>query len=323
MPARLVLALLCTALTSCLDPDPPGPGGIAPVQSLQDMCARYPDALAARAAVCLGGSRELWTPFFRRVFTCAELEDQVSRGQRTFNSVAATTCLTEVAVGKCEDFLRPTQACLRALAGNVDPGGACRGSEVCKDGAFCKIPGDTCGGSCVTFAAQGDSCSELECAGGLWCDGASFCRPLSGIAGPCSYDESCQPDLYCARGQCAARKDAGMLCESSECKRGLRCAGPDGAMACRAPRKLGESCVPGDRECIVGYCAAATSVCTLAAAGLACGAEGNSTNMCSFSSHCESGTCRDPLPVGATCRYPDECESFDCNSDRCQPERCP
>jgi hypothetical protein len=308
-----------------------GGGGGGGVVTDAAAARRSCDALLSAAidayVRCYGGTRELYTRLFDAPSLCGEFEQGVRDGKRAYYSASGTQCTTRLRGSSCDFFGDELEVCQLALGGLVAPGGACREDE-CGPGTFCQRSGDSCTGSCLNLAASGESCAVQRCASGLECV-AEVCVAPAGLGDACEWSGQCARDLYCADQRCANRKSAGSPCGGgSECARGLSCAGPDGARACREPKKIGEACAAGHDECVIGYCTSSGRCQAPAEAGQPCGEVSGNVERVTCLGRCltpdesREGRCVDPRPAGAACTADEECDSYDCVQGTCAAEGC-
>lgn len=341
MRTRLLLPLLFAA-AACSGSErtqniPSGPTGTsgtgdAAALSARQWCTRVFDTLTGYYARCFGGTAADWQ---RSIDTaeCAEFEEDVRQARLSFDAAKGASCNTALASASCGSDGLDIADCESTFTGAIAAGESCTESSHCADGTQCVRTPNSCTGSCTLEMPAGvdESCEDRSCADGLFCDfdfanGTSTCRTLGQVGAECRSTFNCAEPLWCNEeaGTCAAAMPAGGACNSSfrQCGGDLICAGPEGARACRTPKKIGETCTPGHRECIIGHCSSAGTCAFPPAIGETCGLDGVEEADC-FSGYCTAetgGVCAMRKAAGATCESFEECESFDCEEGVCLAE---
>ena len=253
--------VMASALAGCSASSDPGGGGAVtpasyPEAVLQAMCAN-------RARCRIGNSREEWNRALyangdarpcQAPLLLAELRSvarAVEAGRVRFNAAEARACLERLATTCLPDTLAtPAWLCPGVYAGTVELGGACAHSE--------------------------------ECAGGMWCEGASSafcgaCRPVRAPGAVCSAsgDEQCarppgvgwarcQQDgmglLRCRQLRLAPAAEVGAPCGVqgpdgavvTPCAAGQQCTVTGPVRTCRAPLAEGAPCRDRRDACVDG-----------------------------------------------------------------------
>ncbi len=175
-------------------------------------------------------------------------------------------------------------------AGEVDNGSPCRRDSECES-KFCARGGDKCG-TCAVPPKEGEDCIQFACG----------------------------PDLTCAAGKCAARKQAGEGCnqEADTCAGGLSCV----KGVCTAPvESEGADCDSSGRNApncnlLKGlYCGQDTNKCrkvSVAKRNEPCGLLDAQVISCTVSNFCNApsssmqGTCAARKSAGESCEG-DQC----------------
>jgi hypothetical protein len=131
-------------------------------------------------------------------------------GLVTYDRMAATTCLQELAALNCgintaSAFVKIQNDCLAAANGTVaNDGGACADSLQCQSGGYCQVTGDA--GACQPLQTLGQACTDTtrseDCTslgrvgGSLYCvvadAGTPVCTPTLGLGSGCSIGSQCQ-----------------------------------------------------------------------------------------------------------------------------------
>jgi len=340
---RLSIVLLAAAITSCgadreqssTLPTPTGTSGTgdAAALSAKTWCEGINVTLTGYYARCFGGTTEQWRALVAEQVACTEVSDEVRQARLSFDAQKASACTSALGAASCGRDGLDIESCEGTLTGAVAAGESCSDSSYCVEGTRCAIPQNSCSGSCtlITRVAVGESCAGARCAEGSFCsyDGSPstpVCKALGNAGQACSSDFECADSLWCDDMMCAAPKPAGAACSGryNECTDDLLCAGPEGARACRRPKKLGEACTAGDEECIVGYCS--NGICAFGPElGQMCGRDGPEEASCQqgYCSAESSGTCQAYKAAGAPCQDRGECSSFECTGGVCQAELCP
>lgn len=289
---------------------------------MAEFCAVFPAAMAAYSAVCEGGSADDWS---QALPDCGAAVRSEALGRLTLDVEQADACLHNLSSGhQCQSF-----SCSEVLAGTIPEGGVCNnivtplGGE-CEPGLECPAArSSACTSVCrpPSLLAEGENCGGMfnnsTCPPPLQCDADIICSVPLGEGESCRATSDCRPELYCvftgeseALGSCQPRVGRdGAPCESfEECVLGHRCVGPDGAKACRLPKRIGDSCTFGLRECS-RQCSPEGVCAVVAREGDLCGqvedptTGGSESLLCANDLYCEteSSTCQKRIEVGASC----------------------
>ena len=164
---------------------------------------------------------------------------------------AQNSCKPDVADGApCSgDAQCPSpQTC---LGNNLSGGtmGTCGRSDEVNDscdgmcsGFACYQPDPAQLGTCLTVAAEGESCANVPCLGGLSCDGTRHCVRNGDVGASCATTADCRGALFCStdvtpgnQGMCTAPQAASKACTSdNQCQSDI-CSGSAAAPgSCKA-----------------------------------------------------------------------------------------
>ncbi len=250
----------------------------------------------------------------------------IEAGRVSYDSVAAQTCLDQVASVTCAEAQGIMRDCAAVFQGLVADGATCAADAECGPSSYCDDPFD-CGnvGVCRPRAALGASCvSDSGCAGDAYC-GNGVCRSYVEVGGACASPLRCRFGLECWSGTCGdpltiPPADVGGACaldEGMRCVSGLVCASDTGT--CQpGGLALGASCHPATPDACVAsaYCGAG-NVCRMrAAVGESCAGG----VRCVVDSHCGLGTtCLAISRIGGPCTDASDCRSDLCTAMVCQP----
>ena len=280
----------------------------------ESFCHSLVSLMSARAATCYHDSQRNWTEAYETVLNCDELKAAVDAGRISYDPAAGALCLSKEQTAACSDRLLSaglTKECEAALVGHVGTDGPCRdwgfAHYQCSPSHFCYRGYSSCSRTCQPnprladlpdanappnsrFLSEGqpcDSSSQTYCENGLYCAG----------------DDGFFADV----GACRKQKTSGSCMQGSECAWEYGCRrGVNGDNASCIPFKtVGESCTPGEAECIEGYACAHDGKCVPWASlkqGDAC-SDINENLFCGYGLYCdlESATCRPGKPNGAPC----------------------
>ena len=113
-------------------------------------------------------------------------------------------------------------------------GESCRNVE-CAQGLYCDLD-DTCVDRTTAVTAPAASCASAGCPSGYYCEPNVYVCSAIGRAGdPCRGDQGCIPDDFC------------------DCGTDFECNNPG---VCKPKVALGQPCpAQSDKQCAVGYCA--------------------------------------------------------------------
>ncbi len=278
--------------------------------------------------------------------------EQLFVGQHTAGEECSTYRGFECAPGlACDFFDAASGVCVETLS----TGDACFADYNCYGDLLCDFATGTCvqpagpGEACAyTDPADPQVGTEtIRCAGSLVCDplsetcGSQTC----GFGSSCDQDNECPAGLSCVQYRCDLPALAGEQCYSDDdCGSGL-CIYTGSANVCQDPVGDGEACAE-HRQCTSEFCDPSAGQCaaTIAAGsacdpalpaeqctdgfcdGVDCVAFGEVGDVCPDvqcnyidNEQCWDGTCQAfPLPDGATCSSPFDCQSGSC-STVCQP----
>jgi hypothetical protein len=328
--------------------------GDLPRALAEAQCGLYQKCLGDLYAIFLG-AEDCVTVTERRVENgeLAQLEAAVSAGEVKYDGLAARACLDEIAARSCDALLeRETEACDKAVEGNVAAGGECDFDFQCQGQAFCKITGSACPGACTNRQPAGSSCTDDDhCADGLVCsEQTSACTAPAGETEACEGASAppCAPGLLCigedetagTPGSCktassvfvaavgeACSFQTGPLCVSS-----AACTIDDLATlsgTCAAKAASGAACkrasipaqCPDDQYC-EGSGANPDGICTaLPGDGQPC-VEVLGEQRCAAYARCENGTCRNMQTNGGACATGAVCYSGVCQGGACRASEC-
>lgn len=231
---RPLLVVTLSLLAACPAPDDPKPpAGDSPVA---DAVMAIATAMKAHGLACLGVAWEDGTDF---AAIAASLEASVDAGRLLVDQGVLDACAASVAAYSCAETFRnwdEPECLVAALAGNVAAGGECTDDRECAAGV-CDFAQGTCPGSCSGVAAEGEDCSALPCAAGLWCTyqaspGGNFCLAETAVAAGdacdslhvCPDGTACDYDATLSDYVCRAPVGVGEPCdETSDCSAPLLC----------------------------------------------------------------------------------------------------
>jgi hypothetical protein len=297
---------------------------------LDDFGACVSKALCAKIAACgLGQSGEvdctnLPIQIFNGLNTrnlAAGVRQAVAAGRLSYDPVAAGACLADLDAGNCKSVLGSDLfGSCSMFVGKVAANNTCGYPVECAAGNACLGNGSnaysgTCGNdSCRPRVAVNQSCATAACQVGDHCV-ANICRH-GDLAAPCSSDNDCDADFYCAGTTCAAQLAKDKPCTTDrQCAGALACVGRSlspPAGKCEEVATLGAAC---DYQCYGPFLCqqSATPTTTLGS----CVAEPGEGEPCVTGSGCglgllicdDKGTpadpkddiCREPGKVGAPC----------------------
>jgi hypothetical protein len=300
------------------------------------------------------------------------LIEAVAAGRLQFDAARARDCLSALGSLSCAELLAGLDGepagCAGVLEGLVPEGDRCGVDEECRDPqhlACVEATSGSCGRSCAARIALGGDCSGGRCLPGSSCrlfndEGAPprfQCATLPLEGQPCT--ELCAPGLFCSReaydgfegideGVCRARIAGGSCKNDWQCPLPLFCLREGGAAAgrCEPPRAgLGETCAPGQNECVPGTSCAALAngfACqVLPGLGGACGyleaspgkseTVGCASGSCDLARGLRRGVCVERpgpgAPSGATasapCDFWNRCgDGLRCQEGVCAPAAC-
>jgi len=262
---------------------------------------------------------------------------------------AGTVVVDHGAVDRCVAAVRATctntaaadQACRDIFVGQVADGGGCTVDVECASKRCSAVRFDECG-TCEALIPQGGECDWFDedacapgpngerptCNGGTCGVGEELPTADAELGRDCSYEQRCEPGLYCQEGTCARWRELGESCSpyDDSCGRGTYCLEDedDEDQGICVPVRMESG--PGE-DC--GILADEVVVCDRQA-GLYCndGGEGvcaffdrdrEEGDYCSESLDCVEGlTClgfrclAEPLIDGSECTNDRQCQSGNC-----------
>ncbi|MCC7382320.1 MAG: hypothetical protein IT384_10845 [Deltaproteobacteria bacterium] len=322
-------------------------------------CARETETYLNLAAACSGTTpAELSASGWRWDACTPSIGAGIRSGALSFDPVGAAQCLALTRAMGCSNFSNdegtlgtPVEPiwdwpCPHFITGTRQEGERCGYGE-CRRGLVCEIADDACVGVCrastVRVARLGETCQDgtqedISCETGTFCgrsaDASKWtCLPWPREVGdPCR--SNCPLPMYCSEHRCALQFPLGAECVASgqggdTCEgETVDCSGSfEAGYRCGERRKLGESCVPGIRECwwwfFCDQVSPSEGVCRFPLQlGERCirGAEAH----CPEGSYCPWYDDPDPVctkvrPNGSACRYHNECERSLCDEGICTP----
>lgn len=263
-------------------------------------CGVYPDTSTCLESIDLG---------------VGQLVAEVEAGIITYNSAKAGECVDSFGGFDCDIFssdqAENREACEAIFVGTIALGGDCFTSESCEGEAICD--GDSVGacipGICVANAQEveaneGESCSNVRCKFGLFCDGSDICQPPAGPAEACSGFEKCISGYICelgpdrTPGTCLKLPTTGETCDPAFGGESL-----DGRLSCfrstdfcdrsdttcKAKLSVGVACAGPENVC-VNYAECVEATCTTKPSlGESCIVD--SRLDCMGELNCENGIC--------------------------------
>lgn len=282
-----VLLVTVPGLTAC--------GSEGPIP-FEQFCSKKATALCDAAKRC-GCMNELTLPAysFCTDMVLGDCEDEVevpvNGGLMTYDENKAGLCLAGLKSNVADCALKDDdypEECDTMLMGSL-----ARGTK-CEDSDHCEAPME-CRDNCILLPGEGEGCYQgWECRENFFCDGMeNRCRALKDVGGDCQYmgDGVCLDELYCdgRNGVCAAMLKAGESCDHAYygCDEGLYC---PYASVCTPYPEAGEACNESNWVCADG-------------------------SFCS-----EDGICEKRKPTGAECRQGSQCETGDCEDEKCAAE---
>ncbi len=153
-----------------------------------------------------------------------------------------------------------------------------------RDGSADVVPGhaDECRSG---YERATGSCGPMTETEALACGEMLIGR--AAVGEPCSDPRLCAQEGTCIEGTCVAIGDVGEPCVPFSCDRGLYCNTVEGL--CRNQRTSNDAC------------------------------EAKAEPQCAPAFRCVDSLCRTGLPDSAPCTLSAECESLQCEADRCAP----
>lgn len=321
LPALAACLAAALAVGSCSSTNPPA------IDNGVGFCQEWLDAKVELAHRCGGVSEQSLHMALAALGACGPVAASLSAGGLQFNAADAAACLSGTRALPCWDTSRRLPACVKALEGQVAPGGACHEllmvRSECTAGSWCDTA-NQCPGTCMPYAKLGESCvgAYVFCDTGLRCDsqtGRCVENPPSGIGDPCRYFGACSAGLVCEGkdgpleyfpssdneeiGTCEAPRASGPCYYDYDCSN--HCAGadpPDTRGTCTPWKQIGQACTPGAQDCVAdAYCGANNTCVSLPAVGQPCPGNAGEGREC-LDGYCNpSHICQEFLPTGAQC----------------------
>jgi hypothetical protein len=180
---------------------------------------------------CAQRIRAYWTPRNRVWGWLARLDHLAplaATGTLSVDQGALEACVRSVA-----DTCASNDACDQIFVGTGASGDACRVSETCKPGLYCKpTAGNVCPGSCAPRVGIGSPCSGArgECAVGATCDNSMCTARPAVVAQRGGLDQACDGDVH-ADGQPLRLCEAGLFCQKGAASAPSTCRPPIAAGA--------------------------------------------------------------------------------------------
>lgn len=335
------VAAACLVLAGCGGTSTTGGnGGNAPTTppaqeqnpTLETFCTSVLDTRASRASACEGGPTDGWRVVFAGegpFALCTEWQRGVAGQRIAFDATKTQACLDALKAASCEVIvtgIEPTE-CFPAIAGKVDPGGACFVDVDCTNENTCDTSAK-CPGTCIARTPENAACSETGgvCVTGTSCVGGKCVRNSAQNQSCGTGEPTCQFDLVClaptstsTTGTCQTRATGGLCTSAAVCAPGFACAGSNNPQ-CTTAKKAGEDCTVGSNECDIlsscvgGKCQVFPSI------GGACdpqGTRGEATECLQGFCDTTSGTCVALRKENETCQLNAQCESGQCSNARC------
>jgi hypothetical protein len=339
----LITSLLAPACSSRLAGSGDGsPPPDADPMTARGFCRGYLEVVAELFSLCDGVSLEDARGLIAGEPPCDRFVADIAAGRVSFDGTHGASCLAALRTVTCaasssmSASIGQATDCQGLTTPLVPAGGACTSfyligiAEQCQNGAYCREGTPyACTGACTARAPLGASCdngtADIRCVQTATCDSASkkcVMSPPSRAEGePCgdAGQGSCQRPLFCdttaadggaSPGVCRAQKASGPCATNSQCVDTERCVGiASTAKVCALPKKVGDACTPGARECgLFDHCSpAGTCTHARAAIGEACGfIVADEATPCVVGAYCDgplfgSGTCRASKHAGDAC----------------------
>ncbi|MFH2007006.1 MAG: hypothetical protein ABI333_10515 [bacterium] len=293
MSGKFLVGTACAALlvapSACSD-NTGGPGGESvPFESYCDEWVAMACEVAA-ACDCLDGYSEALCRTYLITDCRDEVEAPVNAGRMAFDPQAAGQCIQqqwEIAHDCDLTGADWPQACDDMLVGQVPAG------QYCDSDSECLTPLECYNDSCVDLPGEGQACLQGSCETDHFCGVDDLCHRYRAQGQPCPEgDYACDDDLYCD-----SRTDTceHYLASQADCSHA--------SWAC-------------DDDL---YCSMASQVCRpYPTAGLDCD---DSEGECAEDLYCDEGyVCRLQQGAGAVCAQDQECLSWDCIDNLCEPD---
>ena len=340
-------------VAACGGSDTAGSGDTGPSVSLEELPAKYSEALCQVFTNCVGDLYNIYRPGE----TClkdvsitvqeelATLPNAVDTGRVKYNGTKTQKCLDDIAAGDCTTLSRrEPESCQAALEGTVKEGEDCTLDAECIGDQYCKR-GDSCPGKCAPYEQAGGACVRHDnCVSGLKCGDTKRCVAPSQKGDACQQGEpKCADGLLCL-GEDSTAKTPGVCYTIEEALSGK--AGDDCALAghlcaagysceitsiapiagtCVAKVGAGDAChaafpdeCPDDEYCALGLNPLMPGVCTAKPkAGEKCAAGLGDAKYCAPYARCDADVCREIAHAGEECNADDTCYSSHCVGHAC------
>lgn len=302
----LVVSLAIAALVGCSSSSTGG-GGTTPA-TVDAACGNYADTICAKFESC---SPLLVKVTYGDLATCKARSKIACMASLNAPSTGATLdkaapCIAAFSNVACADLFSGAQPAACEFVGPFAEGTPCGDGGQCASGVCGRTVTGQCG-TCLKKNAVGDACTgscnnDLACVGGKCAANAK-----AGEACGTSTTAPCGGGLVCTMGKCAAPAKEGDACSS------------DGSTAPTCDTQAGLLCDGTAKKCRLVTIAAAGAACgydTTTMSYTACGGGAN----CQLASGSSKGTCVAPAADGAAC---DDSKSLHCLSPaKCIAAKC-
>ncbi|MES1188817.1 MAG: hypothetical protein ABUL60_33690 [Myxococcales bacterium] len=351
---RLVpFALVFGLVSACGGSDTSSSGDTGPSIGLEELPAKYADAVCQVFTSCVGDLYDIFRPgetCLKDFSTAVEeglatLPDAVDAGRVKYHGTKVQKCLDELAAGGCDTLSnRQPESCKAALEGTVETGGDCTMDAECVGQQYCKTS-NACPGQCAPYEKAGGACTSNDnCASGLKCGDNRHCVAPSEEGEACEQGEpKCVDGLVClgqdatakTPGKCYTIEEALSGKEGEDCSLDGHLCAPAFACEITSIAPLGGQCVakvdsgaacraafpdecPPDEYCALGANPLMPGTCTSKPkAGEACAAALGGGEICAPYTRCDAGVCRDIAHAGEDCNADDTCYSGHCVNKAC------
>ncbi len=227
-------------------------------------CTAMPSCTLVDSTLKLRTKEGCLALFGSQLFTKAK--EYIADGTIKYDPAAGAACLAATKTD-CAGLMKmgDVPVCRKALAGTLADGKTCSESAQCQSD-FCATKDYTCStGVCKARVAAGAACApQDQCLEGLRCVAGKCASDAPAKLGESCTDLSCADGAYCdfaASGKCVAQKPAGADCSGSdECAAPNFCNG-DKAGKCAPLPPEGQPCkwTDGPKACANGLVCVATS----------------------------------------------------------------
>ncbi len=124
-----------------------------------------------------------------------------------FDSDKLNSCLSQFETMPCDAGTGELSCLEDAIVGKLQAGDCCPNlspdisvGDPCAPGLECEMT-ELGLGMCVAKSGDTESCANVHCADGLFCDGSQVCTPLKKLDEACvPFSEPCEEGLYCEAG---------------------------------------------------------------------------------------------------------------------------